>query len=316
MMTVNDKKNEQLLQKIREFDIEMQFDGLSVNSRVSYQLDLEKLSDFLYATYHIQSFFEVTREMLTHYLAHLNEEQAKSATVSRKISAFRKFFKFLKQHNAIEIDPMETISLPKKRKTLPSVLTTDEIDRLLGVPDLTTIQGIRDKAILEVFYATGLRVSELCELSLSQLHLQEHQIDVIGKGNKARLVLIGDEAIEALQFYLNFVRDKLLGDSVSDAVFLNRRGKPFTRQGIWKMIKAMVVKAGITKTVTPHTLRHSVATHLLSNGMNLRLIQEMLGHENLVTTEIYTHVDRRKITDDYYLYHPHSRVKGEMDSEI
>lgn len=308
--------NTQLMQHIHEFNLELQFEGLSQNSQVSYTMDLELLLHFLVEHYRVNELSQITSDMIKHYLAHLNDENTQASTVSRKISAFRKFFIFAKQQHHITQNPMETIRLPKKRKTLPSVLSQQDVERLLAVPDASTIQGARDKAILEVFYATGLRVSELCQLSLSQLHLSEHQIDVIGKGNKARLVLIGDEAIGALEFYLQFARPQLLGDGVSDAVFLNRRGKPFTRQGIWKMIKESVVQAGITKTVTPHTLRHSVATHLLSNGMNLRLIQEMLGHENLVTTEIYTHVDRRKITDDYYLYHPHSRIKGDGNNEI
>lgn len=296
---------------ITQFILDMQFDGLSKNSQISYQMDLTKLAQFLKEVYQADNVSAITGDMMKHYLAHLHDEQVASTTVSRKVSAFRKFFKYAKQHYHLEVNPMETISLPKKRKVLPSVLSEQEIENLLNAPDLSTLQGIRDKAILEVFYATGLRVSELCELKLSQLHLREHQIDVIGKGNKARLVLIGDEAIEALQVYLDSVRPQFDKENVSTFVFLNRRGKPFTRQGIWKMIKEMVIKAGVTQTVTPHTLRHSIATHLLANGMNLRLIQEMLGHENLVTTEIYTHVDRRKITQDYYLYHPHSEFIGE-----
>lgn len=298
---------------ITQFILDMQFDGLSKNSQVSYQMDLIKLAEFLKEIYQIDTVSAVTIDMVKHYLAQLHDNQVASTTVSRKVSAFRKFFKYAKQNYHLEMNPMETIALPKKRKVLPSVLSEQDIENLLDTPDKTTLQGIRDKAILEVFYATGLRVSELCELKMSQLHLREHQIDVIGKGNKARLVLIGDEAIEALQTYLQQVRPVFDKENVSTFVFLNRRGKPFTRQGIWKMIKEMVIKAGITQTVTPHTLRHSIATHLLANGMNLRLIQEMLGHENLVTTEIYTHVDRRKITQDYYLYHPHSEIIGEDD---
>lgn len=298
---------------VTQFILDMQFDGLSKNSQISYQMDLSKLAQFLKETYRVETISDVSVDKIKHYLAYLNDKQVASTTVSRKVSAFRKFFKYAKQNYRLECNPMETIGLPKKRKILPSVLSQEDIEKLLNAPDLTTLQGIRDKAILEVFYATGLRVSELCELKISQLHLREHQIDVIGKGNKARLVLIGDEAIEALEQYLTVVRPQFDKENTATQVFLNRRGKPFTRQGIWKMIKEMVVKAGIMQTVTPHTLRHSIATHLLANGMNLRLIQEMLGHENLVTTEIYTHVDRKKITQDYYLYHPHSEIIGEQD---
>lgn len=301
---------------IAQFIVDMQLDGLSKNSQVSYHIDLTKFMAFLQETYCIDAISSIDVDMVKHYLAQLNDENVASTTVSRKVSAFRKFFKYAKQHYHISHNPMETIALPKKRKTLPTVLSQEEIDRLLAAPDTTTPQGIRDLAILEVFYATGMRVSELCELKIAQLHLSEHQIDVIGKGNKARLVLIGDEAIEALKKYMQHVRVAFLGDGESEFVFLNRRGKSFTRQGIWKIIKQLVVSAGITKVVTPHTLRHSVATHLLSHGMNLRLIQEMLGHEHLVTTEIYTHVDRRKVIDDYYLYHPHSKSIGESKNEI
>lgn len=294
--------------------LDLQYDGLSPNSLVSYRTDLSLLIQFLKDTYHLTSFVGTTRDMMQHYLAVLYDNGVKETSVSRKISAFRKVFTQLKMQQVITTNPMDVIALPKKRKKLPVVLSEAEIEAILATPDLTTNAGIRDKAMLEVFYATGLRVSELATLKLSQLHLAQYQIDVIGKGNKARLVLIGEEAIQALESYLSTARVHLLKGNESDYVFLNQRGKPLTRQGIWKMIKAIVVNAGITKNVTPHTLRHSVATHLLSHGMSLRLIQEMLGHENLVTTEIYTHIDRQKIIEEYRLYHPHS--KKENNHEI
>lgn len=295
---------------IKDFIIELQQIGLSENSRKSYQLDLIQYMQFLKENYHNLGWEMITQDHVRHYLAMLHDAGSRATTVSRKISALRKFHKYLKVNRITADDPMLKIELPKKRRDLPDFLTENEIERLLSVPDVTTLQGIRDKAILEVMYATGLRVSELCQLTRSQVHLDTHMIHIIGKGNKERIVILGEEAIESLEMYYNFVRPKYENDHSGNIVFLNRRGKAFTRQGIWKLLKQWIIQAGITKNVTPHTIRHSVATHLLSRGMDLRMIQELLGHDHLVTTQIYTHLETTKMISEYTMAHPHAKKRG------
>ena len=190
------------------------------------------------------------------------------------------------------------------RRHLPSVLTTEEVERLLKVPDTSKPLGIRDRAILEVMYATGLRVSELIALNLNELHLEMGLIETVGKGNKQRIIPIGDVAIQWLERYINGPRRALLGAKRYNEIFLNQHGHPLTRQGVWKNLKAQVQKAGIKKNITPHTLRHSFATHLLENGADLRIVQELLGHADISTTQIYTHITQQRLVDVYDKYHP------------
>ncbi|NEW63396.1 tyrosine recombinase [Granulicatella sp. zg-ZJ] len=292
---------------IKEYIIDFSREGASENSCINYELDLIHYANFLIEIYRIVHWENISADHIRHYVSLLYDEGKEATTISRKISALRSFHKYLKHQQIVETNPMEKISLPKKRKQLPRVLTEDDIDDILAVPDLNTLQGIRDRAILEVMYATGLRVSELCDLKLSQVHREAATVNVIGKGNKERITLLGEEALHYLNMYYNLVRPVYDKDNLSAYVFLNRRGKPFTRQGIWKRLKEIVQESGVDKHVTPHTIRHSVATHLLANGMDLRMIQELLGHEHLETTQIYTHIDMNKVTDDYTLAHPHAK---------
>lgn len=283
-------------------------EGLSKNSRLSYESDVQQYYLFLTQTYRLTEWSAVREEHIEHYLANLHDEHAKKTTVSRKMSALRKFHKFLKKMKLTQHDTMIAMALPKKTEKIPDVLSEADVEQLLDAPDLSTLQGVRDKAILELFYATGLRVSELCQLTVSQVHLDTRTVHIVGKGNKERITLLGDEAVEALERYYLSTRE-LFNKYDSDVVFLNRRGKAFTRQGIWKLLKELVKQAGITKQVTPHTIRHSVATHLLSRGMDLRMIQEFLGHEHLETTQIYTKVSMAKKQEEYMFAHPHARME-------
>lgn len=296
---------------IKDFLIDLQETGLAKNSVDSYRIDLNQYYQFLVSTYALEHWSKISQDHIRHFLSSLYDEGIKATTASRKISALRKFHKFLKQEAVTLENPMTKIELPKKRKNLPTFLSEDEINVLLDTPDSHTLQGIRDKAILEVMYATGMRVSEVCQLQVSQVHLDTQMVHIIGKGNKERIVILGDLALEALERYYQFVRPKYWTNQSGEYVFLNRRGKCFTRQGIWKLLKDLLKQAGITKRVTPHTIRHSVATHLLTRGMDLRTVQELLGHDHLVTTQIYTHLEKKKVMDEYIMAHPHARIKGE-----
>lgn len=294
---------------LEDFYFDLERMGMSNNSIQSYKNDLNQYYEFLQHHFPNLSIWEDSEpHHIQAYLQKLYEDNLTVTTVSRKQSALRKFYRFLKISEKIEINPMDSIIYPKYRKDLPEILSVDEMTKILETPDISTLKGIQDKAIMEVLYATGMRVSELCNLKLSQLHLDVGTVNIIGKGNKERISLLGEEAIESIENYLNNVRHRyILQDTTS--VFLSRRGKPFSRQGIWKIIKEIVQQANITKEVTPHTFRHTTATHLLSNGMDLKYIQELLGHEQLVTTQIYTKVDTKKQHLEYEIAHPHAKLK-------
>ncbi|KRM89695.1 integrase recombinase XerD RipX family protein [Liquorilactobacillus vini DSM 20605] len=227
-----------------------------------------------------------------------------SSSITRMITSLRKFFQYLAQENLLEHDPMLLIDTPKSQHHLPAVLSLTEIERLLQVPDTNKLLGMRDRAILEVMYATGLRVSELVNLKLSDLHLDLGLIQTLGKGQRERIIPIGSQAVKWLGKYLAEVRPRLLKQQTSSYVFLNFHGKQLTRQGIWKNLKQIVVQAGIDKDVTPHTLRHSFATHILENGADLRVVQELLGHADISTTQIYTHLSKKRLQRIYQQFHP------------
>lgn len=221
------------------------------------------------------------------------------------VSSLRRFHQFLKQEQLAQNDPMLYIDTPKKAQSLPKILSLKEVETLIMTPNENEVLGLRDRAILEVMYATGLRVSELVELKLTDLHLSLGLIQTIGKGDKERIISLGDVAIEWVGKYLRYSRTKLeKPDKRSPYLFLNHHGKKLTRQGIWKNLKGLVQKAGIKKEVTPHTLRHSFATHLLENGADLRIVQELLGHADISTTQIYTHITKQRMAKVYHQYHP------------
>ena len=207
----------------------------------------------------------------------------------------------------IDSNPVSNISFPKKWKVLPKYLSINQVTELLDLPDTNKPMGRRDKAVLELMYATGLRISEVVNLKIGQIYLEENFLRVMGKGNKERVIPFGGKAKECLDEYMNSSRPILLKKKVSDLVFLNRNGEKLTRQGLWKIIKGYGKKIGISSTLTPHTLRHSFATHLLEKGADLRSIQLMLGHSSISTTEIYTYIARDKVKKTYDKYHPRSK---------
>lgn len=277
--------------------------GLSQNTVVSYRQELRRFMTFL-SKENIKDIKKVDRYVILNFLDELDRAGISRNSIIHAISSLRKFFLYLLQINMITDNPMNNIVPPKKAQHLPSILTTDEVERLLATPNTATNLGVRDRAILEVMYATGLRVSELIHLNLNELHLEMGLIETVGKGDKQRVIPIGDVAIKWLNEYLQGPRGALLKNQNYDIVFLNQHGRPMTRQGIWKNLKQLVLKAGITKNITPHTLRHSFATHLLENGADLRIVQELLGHADISTTQIYTHVTQQRLTNVYNKYHP------------
>ncbi|MGY3746909.1 site-specific tyrosine recombinase XerD [Vagococcus salmoninarum] len=278
--------------------------GLSDNTIVSYRRDLEQYLDFLTEN-QITTWETVDRFFIMSFLKKLTVEKKSSATITRMVSSLRKFHQFLRQERYTDNDPMQHIETPKKAQKLPKTLSIPEIERLIEAPNTSNKYGIRDRAILEVMYATGLRVTELISLKLDDLHLSLGLIQTIGKGDKERIIPLGDLAIKWIQIYLDDSRPKLArkGQDVT-ALFLNHHGRGFSRQGIWKNLKAYVVDAKIEKEVTPHTLRHSFATHLLENGADLRIVQELLGHADISTTQIYTHITKQRMADVYKDYFP------------
>ncbi|MGY3765196.1 site-specific tyrosine recombinase XerD [Vagococcus vulneris] len=280
--------------------------GLSANTIESYSRDLKQYLDFL-AKRNQLNWQTVDRYIVLDFLEELRVQNKSSATIIRMVSSLRKFHQFLRQERFTEIDPMQHIDTPKKRQALPKTLSIEEVEKIIEAPDTSDILGIRDRAILEVMYATGLRVTELISLKLDDLHLSLGLIQTIGKGDKERILPLGDQAIFWINKYLEESRQSLLiknkqGDT--QILFLNYQGKPFSRQGIWKNLKQYVLFTGINKDVTPHTLRHSFATHLLENGADLRVVQELLGHADISTTQIYTHISKKRMADVYKEYFP------------
>lgn len=273
-------------------------EGRSENTVVAYQTDLNHFFEFLNDDK--ISVDDITRDHVLDYLAYLNKMQLASSTLNRRISTLKKFFIYLQKNNQISWNPMELIKTAKARKRLPQVLTSQEVEKLLQTPDTNKNIGIRDRAILEVLYATGLRVSELTHLELREVHLDLGFLQTRGKGDKERLIPLGDEAIFWLDKYLQEVYPIFSKKGQANSyVFLTQRGKNFTRQGIWKTLNKYVDIAGINKQVSPHMLRHSFATHLLENGADLRMVQELLGHSDISTTEIYTHISKQRLQKVY-----------------
>lgn len=278
--------------------------GLSENTIESYRLDLVEYLNFLNKQ-NINT-WEVSVDQLNNFLAQEKDQGKATASIARLLSSLRRFYQWLIRKDIIKIDPILKIDSPKKEHRLPLALSNSEIDKLLQMPDTSKKLGIRDRAILETLYATGMRVSELLNLKLEDLHEELNLVKVIGKGSKQRLVPITEVAISWISKYNKEVREgQLLKTGVwSDNIFLNARGKPLTRQAVWQLIKKYCQLAGIQKKVTPHTLRHTFATHLLENGADLRVVQEILGHSDIGTTQIYTNLTQHHILEVYKDTHP------------
>ncbi|OQO68053.1 site-specific tyrosine recombinase XerD [Enterococcus villorum] len=277
--------------------------GLSLNTKNSYERDLAQYLHYL-EEQQLTSWQEVNRYVIINYLEKMHDEKKAPATVTRMITSLRRFHQFLRQERVTDHDPMQHIDTPKKVQKLPSTLSLSEVERLIEAPDTSKNLGMRDRAILEVMYATGMRVSELIGLKLSDLHLSLGLVQTVGKGDKERIIPLGDYAIHWLERYLDEARPLLVKNSAETHVFVNNHGTGLSRQGIWKNLKQLVREAGINKEVTPHTLRHSFATHLLENGADLRTVQELLGHADISTTQIYTHITKKRMTDVYKQHFP------------
>lgn len=277
--------------------------GLSENTIASYGIDLKLFLEYLREN-EIPSFKQVNKEVIVNYMQAEKNNNKANSSILRSVSSLRKFFQYLAQEKIIEKDPMLLIDIPKKKQHLPQVLTKEEVEKLLHSPNTGQVLGLRDRAMLELMYATGLRISEIINLKLEDLHLTMGTLQTLGKGHKERIVPVGDEAIKWVNRYLEEARPKLLKQKRSNYLFLNFHGNNLTRQGVWKNLKAEVRKAGIQKNITPHTLRHSFATHILENGADLRIVQELLGHADISTTQIYTHLSNKQLADIYNRAHP------------
>lgn len=279
--------------------------GLAANTITSYQQELRKFAGFLDEKK--LSHLTVSETEAVSFIKKESLKNISFATQAHLISVLRSFYKFLVGEEKIDYNPIAMIASPKKWKSLPKYLTIDQVSELLESPELTTPIGQRDKAILELLYATGLRISEVIRLELNNLYIEEGFLRVMGKGNKERVVPFGETAKEYLEQYLGNARPIFLKNKLSDVVFLNRSGTSFSRQGLWKIIKGYGKRIGAATHLSPHVLRHSFATHLLEKGADLRSIQMMLGHSSISTTEIYTYVAKTRVKQIYDKYHPRSK---------
>ena len=297
-------KNSELLSEfINYIDVEK---GLSKNTRLAYQRDLSQYLTYLEENHKIVT--RITHSDLMEFLL-IKRRYLSASSLARIITSIKMFHRFLVSDNYCETDPTQNLDSPRLGLRLPRVLTFAEVEALLNAPDLTTPAGIRDRAMMELLYATGMRVSEIVNLKLEGVNLQLGYLRCIGKRGKERIVPIGSKAIEFINLYLKKVRPshKVLSKPCvrqPKILFLNPSGRKFSRVGFWKIIKRYANLSGITKEMTPHTLRHSFATHLLERGADLRSIQEMLGHENISSTQIYTHLSRQRLKDLHKKFHP------------
>jgi integrase/recombinase XerD len=276
--------------------------GLSDNTIQAYRRDMAKFAVF--AGERKVGVMELRREHVVDFLGTLYRRNLDSRSVARHLVTIRHFFRFLLLEGAIESDPAANIESPKFRQSLPEFLSVDEVDRLLRQPDKNDVVGIRDRAMIELMYSTGLRVSELCGLRVSDLQMEPGCLRCIGKGNKERLVPVGKRALEAVQTYLRDARQALARGVASPYLFLNQKGHKLNRIAFWKILGEYGRKAGLRKSLTPHMLRHSFATHLLDRGADLRSVQMMLGHSDISTTQIYTHVVEERLKQVYKAHHP------------
>lgn len=282
--------------------------SLSKNSITSYENDLRRYLKFLSDDLRIQDLSGVTLQHIENYLEELSAMDLSVSSIARNVSSIRGFHEFAVVEGIAEANPAELIELPKKAQNLPEVLNQEEVAAIIDIPNRENDAGIRNAAILETLYATGMRVSELVSLDLDSMIFEIGFIRVIGKGNKERLVPVGEMAQSALEHYIETVRPKFQSDKnpqkAENKVFLSQRGNPLSRMSIWNIVNDAAKRAGIEKNVYPHIFRHSFATHLLEGGADLRAVQEMLGHASIITTEIYTHVDRSLLHQVHKEFHP------------
>lgn len=251
-----------------------------------------------------RSLANLTPPDITGYIKKLRSAGLSAASTARSLAAIKGFYRYLSAQNLVTSNPAETVESPRLWKTIPQTLGVEEVDRLLAAPDKTTPRGLRDSAMLETMYATGLRVSELVSLEVRDINFEMGYLSVVGKGSKKRSVPMGETALDMIKEYRASARPKLMGGKWGDALFVTRRGEPMSRQSFWKIVKLYALKAGITKDISPHSLRHSFATHLLERGADLRSVQRMLGHSDISTTQVYTHVAKSRMKEVYKKAHP------------
>lgn len=296
--------------------------GLAENTVVSYEFDLQSLKNYL-ITSGVRQITDMSQQHLENYLGELYAENKAHSTMARHLASMRAFFKFLHKERVLPKDIALNLDRPKLAKLLPDVLSPEQVDALLNAPVSSTAIGQRDRAMLELMYATGLRVSELCNLPIDDYNGNAGFIRVVGKGSKERIVPVGRTAIDHVDFYINNGRRQLLADKGKakknvktkhvekrpDMLFLNFHGGVISRQSFWMKIKKYAEQAGLGDSIKPHTLRHSVATHMLENGADIRIVQEILGHEDVVTTQIYTHLTNTHLRQVYEDFHPRSKAE-------
>ena len=279
-------------------------DGLARNTLTSYRSDLLKFAQWMRRK-NSKSLLETLQQDIEGYLAHqVLVAKDRARTTSRELSSLKRFFRYELRQGKIKADPTLLIEAPKLPRSLPKSLTEDDVESLLDAPEIENPLGVRDKTMLETLYAGGLRVSELVGLKIPQVSLDMGVVRVLGKGAKERLVPLGEEALTWIGRYLDEARPDLLNGKVSDALFVTARGQPMTRQGFWYLLRRYCEQAGLAKTVSPHTLRHAFATHMLNHGADLRVVQLLLGHADISTTQIYTHVARERLKQLHAKHHP------------
>lgn len=277
--------------------------GMANNTISSYKRDLGKFFGYLKAQ-KIDSVEDVSRQMITSFMLSERDKNMSPNSVSRELACIKSFFKFLVKENKIKEDVANIIESPKLWKKLPSTLSIDEVESLLRGPNIRDWLGIRDRSCLELMYATGMRVSEIVSLKMNDLNMEIGFVKCIGKGSKERIIPFGKKARESILRYMDKSRPRFLKNMTSNILFLTRRGRPMSRQTFWKIIKKYARSAGIRKRITPHSLRHSFATHILERGADLRVVQEMLGHSDISTTQIYTHVTKDRLKSIHQKFHP------------
>ncbi len=277
--------------------------GLSRNTIISYQEDINAYIDFLKAS-RIESFSLTKKNDITDFMLSQKDRGLAANSIARRLAAIKGFYRFLVRERILKADPSNLIDSPKLWKKIPQALSVNEVDALLSQPNIRNMQGIRDKAVLETIYATGMRVSEAVNLKKDNVNLDVGFLRCTGKGNKERVIPLGKKAINSIKRYLKESRPQQLKNKESDSLFLNRFGKQISRQSLWKIIKRYAKEARIKKPIRPHILRHSFATHLLERGADLRSVQEMLGHADISTTQIYTHISKERLKSIHRMFHP------------
>lgn len=280
--------------------------GQAKNTQDTYRRMLTQFAGYLQGR-NVPRWGEVTSQHITDYLLYQRKREMALNSILLELAAIRVFFRFLYANRFVPSNVAELIDRPRKFKSLPKSLSMADVDKLLQLPTGDDPRAVRDQAILEVMYASGLRASELATLKLENINFESGFLRVIGKGNKERIVPIGRQALERLKFYLDRMRPKLVRPHTPSALFLSNRGRQLSRVTLWKMVSGCAKRAGIARHVSPHMLRHSFATHLLENGADLRVIQEMLGHADISTTQVYTHVDSQRLKSVHYQFHPRAK---------